>query len=125
MKGGQEKAPLHQLDHRIGCGHRLWLPRRVLLAERGGREGAPGAPAPLPAWTWLPRGTPVMTRAMWSPVVLKRSLWSASIPALIWGLEGVAMRIRTRWGGEIVAGGLRILVSRATTVVASQASTPK
>jgi hypothetical protein len=121
----REKALLHQFERWIGGGHRFWHPSCAVLAERGGREGAPGAPAPSPAWTWLPRGTNVMTRAMWNPVVLKRSLWSTSIPALIWGLEGVATRIRTRWGGEIVAGGLRILVSRATTVVASQAATPK
>ena len=80
---------MRQLDQWIGGGHRFWHPRRALLALWGGHEGAPGAPAPSPAWTWLPRGTPVMTRAMWSPVVLKRSLWSTSIPALIWGLEGV------------------------------------
>ena len=30
---------MRQFDQWIGGGHRLWLPRRVLLASRGGREG--------------------------------------------------------------------------------------
>ena len=31
---------MRQFDQWIGGGHRLWLPRRALLAERGGREGS-------------------------------------------------------------------------------------
>ena len=52
---------MRQFDQWIGGGHWFWHPRCAVLTETGGREGPAGAPAPPPAWTWLPRWTPVMT----------------------------------------------------------------